>query len=125
MPVVKVWCLPADLTEEQLQALHRSIVDEAVSMPEFGIKDEKHITVLFPPDMMKYGLGSEIIIEVLTGVFHRLELPDEYKTKFARAMVRAVKRLHPGPMVECFIQPFKQEDGFYHCLEGDRVPPDE
>lgn len=122
MPVVKVWCLPAGLTEDQLRALHQSVVNEAVAMPEFGIKDETHMTVLFPKDMMMYGLGSEIIIEVLTGMFHRLELPDEAKTKFARAMVRAVKKLHPEPLVECFITPFKRSDGFYDSPEGEPVP---
>jgi hypothetical protein len=119
MPVVRVSCLPADLTEEQLRDIHKSIVAEAMAMPEFGIKDERHMTVLFPPDMMSYGLGSEIIIEVLSGAFDRFDLGIDSKEKFARAMVRAVKKLHPEPMVECFIHPF---GAFYGCLEGQAVP---
>ncbi len=121
MPIVKVWCLPDGLTEDDLRAIHKSIVAEAVGQ-DVGIKDETMMTVLFPPDMMKYGLGSEIIIEVLTGLFVRRGLGADAREKFAKAMVRAVKKLYPKPMVECFIYPFQQEDGFYNCPEGERVP---
>ena len=93
-------------------------------MPEYGIKDERYMTVLFPPDMMKKGLGSEIIIQVLTSMFHRLGSSDEAKVAFARAMVRAVKKFHPNAMVECFIPPFRREDGFYSSPPGQAVPED-
>lgn len=122
MPVVQVWGLPSELTEEQLQQIHRSIVAEAVSMTEFLIKGEKDMTVLFPPDMMAYGLGSEVVIEVVTGMFMRLQLGDWYRQKFARGMVRAVKRVLPEPMVECFIPRFRREDGFYNSPAGEQVP---
>lgn len=123
MPVVKVWCLPDGLSEDDLRTIHKSIVAEAVAQ-NVGIKDETTMTVLFPPDMMKYGLGSEIIIEVLTGLFVRQGLGADAREKFAKAMVRAVKKLYHEPMVECFIYPFKREDGFYNCLENQTVPED-
>ena len=123
MPVVKVWCLPDGLKEDDLRAIHKSIVAEAVAQ-DVGIKDETTMTVLFPPDMMKYGLGSEIIIEVLTGLFVRQGLGADAREKFAKAMVRAIKKLYPKPMVECFIYPFQRRDGFYNCPEGETVPED-
>ena len=60
--VVKVWCLPRQ-TEAQLQSLHRALVAATVT-PDIGVKGENDMMVLFPPDMMDYGLGSEILVEV-------------------------------------------------------------
>ncbi len=114
MPVVRVSCLPGNLTEDNLRDIHRSIVAGAVSVPEVGVKDEKTMTVLFPPDMMQYGLGSEIIIEVISGAFGEKNLGDSVRKKFADAMVLAVKRLFPQAMVECFILAYTRTDGFSH-----------
>ena len=75
MPVIKVWCLP-QMTEEQLNKLHKNIVQAVVGITELGLKDESDMTCLFPPDMMSYGLGEEIVIEV-TGLF---EGPGRTKT---------------------------------------------
>lgn len=58
-PVIKVWCLPK-LEEEKLREIHRAIVAVA---EESGLKGENSIIVLFPTDMMMYGLGEEIYIE--------------------------------------------------------------
>ncbi|CAN5152719.1 hypothetical protein BH11PAT3_BH11PAT3_0740 [soil metagenome] len=114
MPVVRISCLPADLTEAQLRDLHRAIVIGAVSVPEVGLKDETTMTVLFPSDMMSYGLGTEIIIEVISGVFGEKHLGHKVRSAFADAMVLAVKKFHPQSMVECFILPHNRTDGFSH-----------
>lgn len=64
MITVKVWCLPANETEEQLRELHKSIVRAMQDLPPLEIVDENDMLVLFVPDMMKYGLGNEILVEV-------------------------------------------------------------
>ena len=64
MPIIKVWCLPADQNEEQLNTLHKKIVSAVIGIPELELKDENDMTCLFPPDSMKYGLGDEIIVEI-------------------------------------------------------------
>ena len=112
MPIVKVWCLPADLTENQLRDIHKSIVAAAVSVKELGIIDEKSMTTLFPKDMMGYGLGTEIIIEVTSRQFN--EHGPKTRNHFAQALVEAVQKFFPKAMVECFILPFGIMDGFFH-----------
>jgi hypothetical protein len=113
MPVVKVWCLPDYLSEKDLRAIHKDIVAGAVSVPEVGVRDETSMTVLFPKDMMSYGLGTEVIIEVTSGAFGERNLGVEVRNRFATAMVHAVLKHIKGVMIECFILPYRREDGFY------------
>lgn len=112
MPVIKVWCLP-DIDEPKLNALHKSIVRAVVSVEELGIKDENDMTCLFPPDMMKYGLGAEIVVEV-TGLFAKPERTDEVRQQLAERLGQAVKELFPDTqLVECFVYPFSPAQGFW------------
>ena len=61
---IKVWCLPIDQSEEDLNSLHQAIVKSVVSVSETETKNENDMVCLFPADLMKYGLGQEIIIEI-------------------------------------------------------------
>lgn len=103
MPVIKVWCLPPNQTEDQLNRLHNAIVDAVVGIKELGLKDEKDLTNLFVPDLMQYGLGSEIIIEI-TGLLEKPEMTKEIRKKLGKVVTKAVKELYPDvEKVECFI----------------------
>ena len=113
MPVIKVWCLPASQTEDNLRELHKAIVKTVVARTELGLKDENDMTCLFPPDQMQYGLGSEVIVEV-SGLFTKPERTWEVKQLLAEAMGDAVKALYPKAKVEIFVSSFNQnEDGFF------------
>lgn len=61
-PVLKVWCLPS-MPEEALNKLHADLVDAVITIKRFGVSGENDIIVLFPPDMMRHGLGAEILVE--------------------------------------------------------------
>jgi len=61
--IVRVSCLPGNLTEDYLRFLHQKIV--GVSVKAYGIRDETSMLALFPKDMMTYGLGTEIFVEVI------------------------------------------------------------
>ena len=63
--VIRVWCLP-EQTEEELRKVHQAIVKAVEDVEEFGLKGEESMMVLFPADMMKYGLGSQILVEAET-----------------------------------------------------------
>jgi len=63
IPTVKVWCLPGDLDQKELQSLFQAIVKTLIDFPT-GIAGEGDVLVLFPKDMMEYGLGTEIKIEI-------------------------------------------------------------
>jgi hypothetical protein len=111
MPVIKVWCLPK-LSERKLNGVFKGIVSAVESVPELGLKGEKSMTVLFPTDAMKYGLGTEIIVEV-TGLFVKPERTDEVRQRLAEEIGTTVKGLFPKAMVECFVFPFDPTQGFW------------
>ena len=112
MPVIKVWCLPV-VDEPRLNELHQNIVKAVVSVGELGVKDENDITCLFPTDMMKYGLGSEIIVEV-AGLFVKPERTNEVRQRLAERLGHVVKELFPDAgLVECFVYPFSPLQGFW------------
>jgi hypothetical protein len=118
MPVIKVWCLP-QVEEEKLNELHRGIVAAVVGIEELGLKDETEMTCLFPSDMMKYGLGSEIIVEV-TGLSEKPERTASVHERLAWHLGMAVQRLFPKATVECFIYPFNPVQGFWRS-EGSKI----
>jgi hypothetical protein len=111
MPVIKLWCLP-ESEEAKLNELHQSIVRAVADVPELGVRDEKDITCLFPSDMMKYGLGTEIIVEV-TGLYEKPERTKEVRQRLAEGLVGAVKGHFPDTeVIECFVNPFNPSQGF-------------
>jgi len=83
-----------------------------MSVKEFGVTDEKSMTTLFPKDMMVYGLGTEIVIEVLSRRSSRVQ--SITRARLAMVLVSAVCEFFPKAMVECLVLPFSEEDGFYH-----------
>jgi hypothetical protein len=111
MPVIKVWCLPK-LSERKLNEVFKGIVSAVESVTELGLKGERSMTVLFPIDAMKYGLGSEIIVEV-TGLFVKPERTDGARHRLAQAIGIVIKGQFPEAMVECFVYPFDPAQGFW------------
>ena len=99
MPVIKVWCLPK-CSERKLNQIFERIVSVTVGVRELGLKDKHSMTVLFPPDMMKFGLGTEIIVEV-TGLFIKPERTEEVRNRLAERLGKTLKELFPKAMVEC------------------------
>lgn len=111
MPVIKVWCLPKS-TERKLNQVFEGIVKAVESVPELGLKGKHSMTVLFPPDMMKFGLGTEIIIEV-TGLFIKPERNNEVRNRLAERLGKTLEEHFPKAMVECFVFPFDHNQGFW------------
>ena len=109
MPVIKVWCLPK-IPEDWLRKLHKDIVYAVTNVKELGLSNENDMTCLF--DMMSYGLGEEIIIEV-TGLFKKPERTDEVRLRLATELGRAVDAMFPNALVECFVYPFEPNQGFW------------
>ncbi|MCX6763225.1 MAG: hypothetical protein NTZ97_00610 [Candidatus Moranbacteria bacterium] len=64
IPTVKTWCLPEGLDEKQFVDLHQCIVKVMANFQETGVKNEWDMLALFPRDLMAYGLGTEIKIEI-------------------------------------------------------------
>jgi len=107
IPTVKTWCLREDLSERQLLAIHQGIVNVMVSFPETGVKDEQDMLNLFPRDLMVYGLGSEIKIEIT-------DLPlceKEIRDRIAFEVGIFVKNYFPVAKVYCMAKCVDPEAG--------------
>ncbi len=100
---IKVWCLPIDQSEEDLNSLHQAIVKSVVSVPETEAKDENDMVCLFPGDLMKYGLGQEIIIEI-DGLPIILKNDMEVREQLAQFISVSVCQLYPDAKVECSVK---------------------
>lgn len=61
--VAKVYCLPSKVSEEKLNEMYETIKEKVAGTEELETTPGE-ITVLFIPDMMKLGLGNEIIVEI-------------------------------------------------------------
>jgi hypothetical protein len=113
LPIVKVWCLPPQ-TEEQLNGLHQDVVAAAVSVHKLGIKGKQHLTCLFPQDMMQYGLGSEVIVEI-SGLFEKPERTPQVIDLLAFRVGLAVAKRFPKAKVECLVYSFNPDRCFWTC----------
>lgn len=105
MPVIKVWCLPPQ-SEDQLKAIFDSIIEAMVSVPGFNFQGMTDTTVLFPSDMMKFGIGTDICIEAGSQAFAPSKVGQEERNAFAQAMVNAVAKHFPNAEIECFAFPY-------------------
>jgi len=118
MPVIKVWCLPANQTEEKLNEVYQSIVSAVVGVSELGLKDQNDVTCLFVPDLMSYGLGDEIIVEIC-GLFKKPERTEEVRQRLAKNVGVAIKNFYPDAKIECFVSNFNHESGFWTSINSD------
>jgi hypothetical protein len=115
LPVVKVWRLPK-LSEKELNWFCQLIENAVERISELGLMEQNAITVLFPPDSMKNGLGEEIIVEV-TGLFRKPERTPAVCQRLARELGQVVAQAFPKAKVECFIYLFDPAEGFWSSSE--------
>jgi len=104
MPIIRVSCLPV-LEEAKLKTLYEEIASAGAAVKELGL-ETKDFTVLFPQDMMKFGLGDEVIIEVI-GLFDKPERTYKVQKRLAAALGHVVRKHAPkAKLIECFVFPF-------------------
>ena len=63
-PIVKVWPLPK-LSEAKLKVLALTIVEACKAFPNLKVQGEDDVLIQFPQDMMRYGAGTELVVEIL------------------------------------------------------------
>lgn len=101
MLIIKVWCLP-QVGEEKLREVHQSIVQAVVSIKELGLTSEKDMTTLFPTDMMQYGLGTEIIVEV-SAILVKPNGGEDLRYQLAESLSQAVRQHFPDACIGCIV----------------------
>lgn len=97
MLTIKTHCLPI-LSQDELVKLHQKIVSAVATIPALGVKSEDDMLNLFPPDSMKYGLGTEILAEI-TDVKKDYALREELTSKIGNTL----KESFPKAKVRCNI----------------------
>lgn len=100
MLTIEVKCLP-DTPEEDLRKLYKAIVTSVRSIPELGIKDEIEMLVLFPKDMMQFGLGTNILIEISR--FRTDSDPIKHGKLLAKKVGEVVSSQYITARVDCFV----------------------
>lgn len=110
MPIITVWCLKKE-KPKKFRRLCRKIVKAVVSVSELKL-EEKDITVLFPKDHMKKGLGEEIIIDA-SGLFEKSDRTPEVCQKLAKTLGQTVAEMFPDAKTECFVRTFNPVNGFW------------
>ncbi len=111
MPVIKTWCLPK-MEEKELHDLHNALVAAVVSIEELGYKSEKDMTLLYPSDLMQYGLGTDIVVEAT--VFEKPMCTSTVKQKLAKALGTVIQHKIPtAERVSCFVYSFNRPSGFW------------
>ena len=117
MLTIKTWCLPNGLSEKELNNLHNAMVAAVISIPKTGVKDESMMLNLFPTDMMSYGLGNEIGIEI-TKV--PASCDQHILNDLAQAVSLVVSKAFPRARVECEALPFNNAAGFFSAIGKQR-----
>lgn len=99
-PKITVSLLPPELKEYELQTLDQNIVAVFVSIDAFGVKNEDDMIVLFPPDSMKKGLGSTIVVEIV-------DIPNTqraYRVNLAESVGKLLKDQFSQAYIECVVR---------------------
>ena len=97
MLTIKIWCLP-QMKEAKLRNVHLTLVSLATSMKELPCTNERDLLVLFPSDLMTYGLGTEILVEI-SGLEKDERQDWLFREKVAEKFGQAILQLFPQARV--------------------------
>ena len=102
MLTIKVWCLPKP-SQKKLEGLFWDIVEAVESvkaMKKVGHTGTGKMLVLFPSDMMKLGLGAEVLVEV-EGLTDPNICNLTVRNELADKLGRVAEKLLPKAQIDC------------------------
>ncbi|MES2224669.1 MAG: hypothetical protein V4478_01640 [Patescibacteria group bacterium] len=93
-----------------------------MGIEQFGVKNPNEVMIVFPSDIMQYGLGEYIIIEV-SGLTARRENEDKWiYNALAKKLAQKVQEHFPAAIqVKCMASMFNAV-GYAHCSPVRLVP---
>ncbi len=110
MLTVKVYNLP-QTREDELMELHKAIVDSVRSIPQLGIEDQGQMMTLFPEDMMYFGSGTTILVEIIG--LSRNPSHYEHRDLLVENVGKVVSSKFATAQVICMVSSFTYEQGGY------------
>jgi len=117
MIFIEIWGLGLPENERMLQDLRDEVIviSQTFSATLSGNQvlniPKEEISVLFPPNRMKKGLGEEIFIRV-KGLGEDLSWGNKIYDYLAKNLGLAVRKHFPNARVECFVETFNLAQGF-------------
>ena len=111
MPLLIIYGVP-DENDDKLIYLMESLKHAIINIQELKLKNDD-ISFFFPKNILHDKLGKEIIIFV-EGLLDKPERTEDVRESLALEIVRTTRLVFRElKLVECFIHPFKQENGFH------------
>ena len=121
MSIIRVSCLP-NMSEKELRVLFESIVLATEAVSDLHIKKGEGrnlFTVLFPPDSMRYGLGLDVVIEVI-GLEELADITPATRRQLSSCLVSAVAQHCPAEItrkIKCFVFPWDMNSSEFASLD--------
>lgn len=112
MPIITVSCLPK-LRQRKLKRLFEDIVEAVKRVPELGIRGAESVLVLFPADLMTFGLGTEIVVQVTNLFIRSCGHEFELRMDLAEKLGNVIFAHFPKANVKCLVYPYEQPQGFW------------
>ena len=106
MPVIEVCLVPTDTPQSTLERLYDRIWEAIESVPDLGLTRTRpqDVTVLFPADLMKKGIGEYFLVRV-SELTPKPERTDEVKKNLGEALKMVVLEFFPdGKFVEVIVK---------------------
>jgi hypothetical protein len=111
MPMILVYGTPEGIGQDRLKTICDKIIKRVCGIKQLNIGIDG-VSVFFPKDHLKIGLGEEIIIFV-DCLTDKPERTDRLRNELAAELVNLASDEFPeAKLVECFIRPFRMENGF-------------
>lgn len=107
MIVVKVWGLPM-LGGNKLKEIFKEVVESLSSVWDTGVQNERDVLILFPTDMMVYGLGMEVLVEIDGHSTNHLTVSQEELV--TGGVGRVIKKHVPDANVAVVISTFNERN---------------
>lgn len=115
MPVLQVWGLPVEIEPGLIEVLHNDLIAAVQGIEELNLGPGQ-VTIFYPSDRLHWGIEDEIIIFV-RGLFTKPERTKEVRNRLAQEIGLVLKRHFPEILIECFVESFNLQEGFWSSAE--------
>lgn len=114
MPIVYISGVPGEEKEERLERLIDNLQLKVASIKELKLK-KSQVTVFFPADRVKSGLGEEVIATVK--LFEKKERTKAVRDALAQKVVEVLKGYFPKALIRVLVERFDPKiDSFMQAI---------
>lgn len=110
-PVITAYLLPGHWSEKDYNQYFKELLRAARSVPSLRVQSEQDFIVLFPKDLMVYGVGTEIVINV--DVPAHFMLGDGQADEAVSAIFQVTQDLLPDAYIQCRLHKFDVTCGYW------------